>query len=66
MSTGNNLTPPTHGKFYWVKAFKAEPFEPAACRNRYGDGVLYFCFTNGGVMQVGESMEYVEIVPPVQ
>lgn len=59
-------TPPLHGKFYWVSAFKGEPLEPALCKDRYGNGVLYFCFTNGSNMQVDPRMEYVEAIPPTQ
>lgn len=60
-------TPPLHGKFYWVRPYsKTDPFEPAQCRDRFGNGVLYFCFTNGSVMQVDPKMEYMEAIPPTQ
>lgn len=45
------------GSFYWVRPFKGDDFEPAKCKDRYGNGNLYFCFTNGSVMEVERAWE---------
>ena len=45
------------GSFYWVRPFHKDEFEPAKCRDRNGDGKLWFCFTNGSVMEVERAWE---------
>lgn len=45
------------GSFYWVRPFHKDEFEPAKCKDRYGDGKLWFCFTNGSVMEVERAWE---------
>jgi hypothetical protein len=45
------------GSFYWVRPFHEDEFEPAKCRDRNGDGKLWFCFTNGSVMEVERAWE---------
>ena len=47
------------GNYYWVKSFKTDKeFEPAMCRDRHGKGNLYFCFTNGSIMEVERAYDY--------
>ena len=46
------------GSFYWVRPFHKDEFEPAKCRDRYGKGNLYFCFTNGSIMEVERAYDY--------
>ncbi len=42
-----------------LKSFKTDKeFEPAKCRDRYGKGNLYFCFTNGSIMEVERAYDY--------
>jgi hypothetical protein len=45
------------GSFYWVRPYYGEEFEPAKAKDRYQNGVLYFCFTNGSVMEVERAWE---------
>jgi len=37
------------GEYYWVKQLEWWQFEPAKAVDRYGDGRLFFCFTDGSV-----------------
>ena len=46
-----------NGEFYWVRPFSKDEFEPAKCKDRLGDGKLWFCFTNGSVMEVERAWE---------
>ena len=47
------------GNYYWVKSYKTDKeFEPAMSRDRYGKGNLYFCFTNGSIMEVERAYDY--------
>ena len=45
------------GSFYWVTPFQGDEFEPAKARDRYENGELYFCFTNGSVLEVERAWE---------
>lgn len=42
----------TEGDYYWVKPFSKSEFEPAKCKDRYRNGLLWFCFTDGSVMEI--------------
>ena len=44
--------PVVSGSFYWARPYYNEDFEPAKAKDRYQNGVLYFYFTNGSVMEV--------------
>jgi len=48
-------------KFYWVQPYHGELFEPAKCKDFYGNGNMYFHFTNGGIMEVKSVWEYKEL-----
>lgn len=43
--------------FYWVRPFEKDEFEVARCKDRYRNGKLWFCFTNGSVMEVERAWE---------
>jgi len=45
------------GSFYWVKPYYNEEFEPAKAKDQYQNGTLYFCFTNGSIMEVDRAWE---------
>lgn len=61
-STEQILTMPVaSGSFYWVKPYKGEDYEPAKCRDYYQNGRLYFCFTNGSIMDVDRVQDYNQI-----
>lgn len=47
--------------YYWVKCYQEDAFEPAKCRDVYGNGNLYFHFTNGSIMEVNRVWEYQEL-----
>ena len=50
------------GNYYWVKSFKLDKeFEPAKCRDRHNNGNLYFCFTNGGIIEVNRAYDYKDL-----
>ncbi len=49
------------GNYYWVKCFKDSEYEPAKAKDRYGDGVLLFCFTNGSVKECKYVVDYEEL-----
>jgi hypothetical protein len=38
------------GKFYWVKPYKKDRYEPAKAKDRHRNGVIYMCFTDGSSM----------------
>lgn len=40
------------GKFYWVRPYYQDNFEPAKCRTYSELDKLYFYFTNGSRMEV--------------
>jgi len=46
-----------NGSFYWVKPFYNDEFEPAKVKDRHQNGVLYFYFTNGSVMEIDRAWE---------
>ncbi len=54
-------TNPVEGKFYWVRPFKNDEFEPAKCKYRQGSSKLWFCFTNGSVMEVERVCEFEQL-----
>ena len=45
------------GNFYWVKPYYKDEFEPAKAKDKYQNGTLYFCFTNGSIMEVDRVWE---------
>lgn len=45
------------GSFYWVRPYHRDDFEPAKCKERYGHKGLWFCFTDGSVMEVERAWE---------
>jgi hypothetical protein len=49
-----------HGKYYWVRPFERDSFEPAKCKIRAD--TLYFRFTDGGRMEVSRAWEYKPLV----
>lgn len=51
------------GGYYWVRSFHDKEFEPAKCLDYYGNGRLYFRFTNGGVMEVDRVWEIQPLKP---
>lgn len=57
------VTKPTvvEGKYYWVQCFKESEFEPAKARDRYDNGEMYFCFTNGSVKECKYVEDYKEL-----
>jgi len=61
-STEQALTiPVVSGSYYWVKTYKDRDYEPAKCRDYYGNGKMYFCFTSGGIMEVSRVQDYKEL-----
>lgn len=50
--------PVVTGSFYWVRRYQGYDFEPAKCKERYGYKGLWFCFTNGSVMEVHSVWEF--------
>lgn len=53
--------PVVSGSYYWVKCFKDSEYEPAKAKDRYGNGVMYFCFTNGSVKECKYVVDYKEL-----
>lgn len=61
-STEQVLTIPViDGSYYWVKPFKDKEYEPAKAKNRYRNGKMYFCFTNGSVKECKYVVDYKEL-----
>lgn len=60
-NTKQGLTIPVSGSYYWVKCFKDSDYEPAKAKDRYGNGVMYFCFTDGGVKECNSVVDYKEL-----
>ena len=56
-----STAPLIEGKFYWVKPYHGEEFEPAKCSNYYGNGNMYFRLTNGGTMEAKSVWEYKDL-----
>jgi hypothetical protein len=57
----NPNIPIIENNFYWVKPFEKDYFEPAKCRNRSSikdQSKLFFCFTNGSVIEVERAWEF--------
>lgn len=53
--------PVVSGSYYWVKCFKDSEYQPAVAKDRYGKGVMYFCFTNGSVKECKYVVDYKEL-----
>ena len=49
------------GSYYWVKCFKDSEYEPAKGKDRYGNGKMYFCFTNGSIKECKYVVDYKEL-----
>lgn len=58
---GNSPLGVVSGSYYWVKCFKDSEYEPAKAKDRYGKGVMYFCFTDGGVKECNSVVDYKEL-----
>lgn len=56
-----STAPLIEDKFYWVKPYHGEDFEPAKCKDFYGNGSMYFRFTNGGIMEAKSVWEYKDL-----
>ena len=59
--TANSDLGVVSGSYYWVKCFKDSEYEPAKVKDRYGKGVMYFCFTNGSVKECDSVVNYKEL-----
>lgn len=44
-------------KYYWVRPYHKDEFEPAKCKELYGTNKLYFFFTNGSRMEIERAWE---------
>ena len=52
------------GQFYWVKRYESGMFEPAKAVNAFGDGTMFFYFTNGGRMHSAEVFTFQHLPLP--
>jgi hypothetical protein len=53
--------PVVNDNYYWVKCFKDSEYEPAKAKDRYGNGEMYFCFTDGSVKECKHVVDYKEL-----
>lgn len=49
------------GNFYWVRHYNMSEFEPARCKKKFLGGRLYFCFTDGGIVNIEQVWEVKEL-----
>lgn len=49
-------------RYYWVKAYSNDNFEPAKCKYLHGTDLLYFYFTNGSRMEVKRAFEVKNLI----
>lgn len=47
----NNI-PIVSDSFYWVRISQKDSYEPAKCTDYYGNGNLYFKFTDGSIIGI--------------